>query len=149
MYIVICRHWGVGEGGGGADAPNRLFMKGVGLCPSPHQIYSVYNLPYLNIMPQQLITCLFIHFNLKLIMSSSEKIVSIDWNQAIVITVEAYISLPVLSCLEAWTPLGQLFPDLTLSCILYGSVGLYFQLLFFAEHSETFWFSFITFKIYC
>ena len=38
-------------------------------------------------------------------------------------TIEAYIYLPVLNCLEAWTPLGLFFPDLTFWSILYGSIG--------------------------
>ena len=44
--------------------------------------------------------------------------------QAQVITIEACTSLPVLNCLEAWTPLGPfLLPKLTFWSILYGSTG--------------------------
>ena len=50
---------GGGGGGGRTDAPNRLFMKGVALSLS-RRIYSVECLLDLNIMPQQLITCLFL-----------------------------------------------------------------------------------------
>ena len=49
---------------------------------------------------------LFSTFDLQLVISSSQKILSIYWIQALVTKVEAYISLPMLSCLETWTPLG-------------------------------------------
>ena len=71
-------------------------------------------------MCQQSVICLlFLHFSLN---NSLLKIASSYWIQALVITIEAYISLPMLNCLE------DIFfssPDLTFSSILCGYIGLF------------------------
>ena len=76
-------------------------------------------------MCQQSVICLlFLHFSLN---NTLLKIASSYWIQALVITIEAYISLPMLNCLEVWTSLRTFFlsPDLTFSSILYGSIWLF------------------------
>ena len=68
FLVVVC---GGGGGGGRVDAPNRPFMKGVGLSlppphPQPHTlcIYSFEGLPDLNVIPGQLLAflCAFFPF---------------------------------------------------------------------------------------
>ena len=79
----------------------------------------------LNIMLQQSVTCLLfstLRSNWLVLHRKPHPL----WIQALVITVEAYVSLPMFPCLEAWTPLRPFFSlstDLTFSSILYGSIG--------------------------
>ena len=132
---------------------------------SPRRIHSVQGLTDLKkITPQQLITCFFIFYFYTLRPKINNQFLDETCIQlldpSIVITVEAYISLLMLNCLEVWTSLRPFLPDLTFPCILYGSIGQrqgsplesYFFVLSTLKHSK-FIISkendFLTFKIYC
>ncbi len=79
-------------------------------------IHSVQGLTDLKkITPQQLITCFFIFYFYTLRHKINNQFLDETCIQlldpSIVITVEAYISLLILNCLEVWTHLRPFLPD--------------------------------------